>query len=121
NEVVCTHTASHQNYAVFQFDLAVTRAIRLLTTSDLEEKINQTIPQSVSWVAYETNNTIKNIGKQPWTKETGLLSIWLLGMFNPSDETVAIIPFKNRPEAEKHIDRKSTRLNSSHVKISYAV
>lgn len=103
NEVVYTHTASLQNYAGFQFDLAVTRAIRLLTTSDLEEKINQTIPQSVSWVAYETNNTIKNIGKQPWTKETGLLSIWLLGMFNPSDETVAIIPFKNRPEAEKHM------------------
>src|SRR5690606_41349197 len=28
---------------------------------------------------------------------------------------------KRRPDARREIDRKSTRLNSSHVKISYAV
>ncbi|NTV82007.1 MAG: hypothetical protein HGA24_11375, partial [Candidatus Aminicenantes bacterium] len=35
-----------------------------------------------------------------WTKDTGLLSIWILGMFNPSPETTIVIPFKPGPEAE---------------------
>ncbi len=45
-------------------------------------------------VGYETVNQLKNTGTAEWKKETGLLSIWLLGMFIPSDEVTIIIPYK---------------------------
>ena len=45
-------------------------------------------------VGYETDNQIKNVGDAAWTPETGLLSIWMLGMYNPSPETTVVIPFK---------------------------
>jgi hypothetical protein len=44
-------------------------------------------------VAYQSINTIENTSDQPWQKESGLLSIWLLGMLNPSEGTTVIIPF----------------------------
>ena len=54
----------------------------------------------MSLVAYESDNKITNTGKDAWKKETGLLSIWILGMFNPSPETTIVVPFKPGPESE---------------------
>jgi hypothetical protein len=51
-------------------------------------------------VAFASENAITNRGAAPWTKDTGLLSIWILGMFNPSPETTVVIPFKPGPEEE---------------------
>src|SRR5690606_17157708 len=39
----------------------------------------------------------------------------------PSEKYGYIVPHTDRVDGSEHIDRKSTRLNSSHVKISYAV
>ena len=35
-----------------------------------------------------------NQGDNAWEKKTGLLSIWMLGMFNPSPSIIVIIPVK---------------------------
>jgi hypothetical protein len=35
-----------------------------------------------------------------WKKENGLLSIWMLGMFNPSPAVIIIIPFNQGSEEE---------------------
>jgi hypothetical protein len=51
-------------------------------------------------VAYETNNQITNTGEKAWEKNTGLLSIWILGMFNPSPATTIVIPFLQGDESE---------------------
>jgi len=53
-----------------------------------------------SLVAYETDNRITNQGKETWKKETGLLSIWILGMYNPSPRTTIVVPIKPGPESE---------------------
>jgi hypothetical protein len=51
-------------------------------------------------VGYESENTITNTGDSAWTKETGLISVWILGMFNPSPSTTIVIPFVAGPEEE---------------------
>ncbi|MET0299498.1 MAG: DUF6786 family protein, partial [Flavitalea sp.] len=58
---------------------------------------------SVSYVAYETDNSITNTGQFTWKKDKGLLSIWLLAMLTPSDDTKVMIPFDNRPDAKSFI------------------
>ena len=60
----------------------------------------------VALVAYETDNKITNAGKQAWKKETGLLSIWILGMFTPSPSATIVVPIK--PGAESELGVKVT-------------
>ena len=55
-------------------------------------------------VGYETDNRITNAGKEAWKADTGLLSIWILGMYNPSPKTTVVIPFK--PGDEKTLGPK---------------
>jgi hypothetical protein len=81
------------NYSGTQLDLEVMREVRLLSDADVEKELGLEIKSVVKAVAFETVNEIKNIGSNPWKKETGLLSIWILGMFNASPATTAVIPF----------------------------
>jgi hypothetical protein len=43
-------------------------------------------------VGFETENTITNTGSDTWKKDTGLLSIWILGMYAPGARTTVVIP-----------------------------
>ena len=52
---------------------------------------------SLITVCYQTVNRLENRGSAPWKKETGLLSIWLLGMFNPSPGLTMVIPYNEGP------------------------
>jgi len=54
----------------------------------------------VSLVAYESANRITNAGANPWRKDTGLLSIWILGMFKPSPATTIVVPIRAGRDAE---------------------
>jgi hypothetical protein len=82
-----------------EFDLEVEREVRLLGAAEVAA-LGVPVPAGVKMVAYATDNAIANLGVNVWRKETGLLSIWILGMFNPSPETTIVIPFKPGPEAE---------------------
>jgi hypothetical protein len=87
------------NYSGTAFDLEVNREIRLLGAGDVAA-VGVPMPAGVRMVAYASDNNITNLGTEAWTKETGLLSIWILGMFNPSPATTIVIPFKTGPVAE---------------------
>ena len=60
-----------------------------------------TLPRGVKSVAFESVNSVKNTGKQQWLKENGLLSIWILGMFNASKAATIVVPFQKGPEEER--------------------
>jgi hypothetical protein len=84
------------NYAGTKLTLEADRTIRLLGSDESGFAVDG--PTRV--VAFESENVIANAGDAPWTKETGLLSIWVLGMFNPSPETTIVLPFVDGPESE---------------------
>ena len=87
-----------QNYSETTFDLRVDREVNVLDKAQAVEKLGITPGDKVKLVAFESNNKITNTGENAWEKETGLLSIWILGMFNPSPATTVVIPFKAGPE-----------------------
>ena len=87
------------NYSGTEFDLEVNREVRLMSSAELKD-LGLPIAEGVKAVAYWSDNKITNWGKKAWTKDTGLLSIWILGMFNPSPATTIVVPFKPGPEAE---------------------
>ena len=88
-----------ENYSGTAFDLRVDRAVRLLSAGDLAG-LGIPAPAGVKMVAYRSENAITNTGAAAWTKESGLLSIWILGMFNPSPATTIVVPYRSGPEAD---------------------
>ena len=88
------------NFSGTQFDLKAEREVRLLGVEAAWKKLGVQPAAGVSLVAYESDNKITNAGKNPWRKETGLLSIWMLGMFNPSPKTTIVVPIRPGPESE---------------------
>ena len=87
------------NYSGTEFDLELNREVKLLAADQIQS-LGISVPASVKIVAYQSDNKITNTGQKEWTKETGRLSVWILGMFNPSPETTIVIPFKPGPEAD---------------------
>jgi hypothetical protein len=83
-----------KNYSNFVFEFDVNRKITLLGNDKIKSSLGIVFQEGVKSVGYETVNQLKNTGTAEWKKETGLLSIWLLGMFIPSDEVTIIIPYK---------------------------
>lgn len=88
------------NYSGFTFNLEIDRVVRLLQKSEVAEKLGVEFGSNLKAVAFESENTITNTGKEAWQKETGLLSIWILGMFTPSPTTTVVVPFKKGPKEE---------------------
>lgn len=92
-----------QNYSGSTFNVHINRSIRLLGNPDIRNKLGFEPPVGIKSVAYETDNTVTNSGDSAWQEQKGLLSIWLLGMFKPSDQTAIVAPFQHIPNAASHI------------------
>ena len=82
------------NCSGFTFEAAVTRKVSLLSPAQIAAQLGLEVAEGVRMVAFETDNRVQNTGSLPWTKETGALSIWLLGMMNPSPEVTVVIPYR---------------------------
>lgn len=87
------------NFSGTRFDLKVNRQVRLLTLTAAWKNLGIKADKTVSLVAFESQNKITNRGKSAWRKETGLLSVWILGMFNPSPVTTIVVPIKAGPDS----------------------
>lgn len=92
------------NYAGTVFHVLGERAIHLLTKPVAEESLKVSFGQSVKVAAYETVNSITNKGSVAWTKESGLLSIWILSMLKPSPGTVIVVPFNSGAKTSTEIN-----------------
>jgi hypothetical protein len=79
----------------------VEREVALMSASDAAAVLGVPVPDAVNFVGYHTKNSIRNTGTEAWTREGGLLSIWILGMFNPSDATTVVVPFEEGSDKEK--------------------
>jgi hypothetical protein len=94
------HAFTLTNYSGTVFKLKVNRAVQLLDSQAAWKKLGCASSHQLRMVAFESDNEIVNTGKEAWKKDTGLLSIWILCMFNPSPATTIVVPIKTGPEAE---------------------
>ncbi len=99
NSAVFKKETTLVNYSGTKFSVRIERKINLLDAARAGELLGLRDLPGAGLVAYETVNTLTNTGDKPWTKDTGLLSIWILGMFNPSPETTIVIPIQDGPDA----------------------
>ncbi|MFN8242171.1 MAG: DUF6786 family protein [Bacteroidales bacterium] len=96
--VTFVHECSIENYSGTRFDLGIERKVTLLSENEINRLLGSK-PGETKSVAYRSENTLSNNGKLQWEKKSGLLSIWMLGMFTPSPSVVVIIPVKKGDES----------------------
>jgi hypothetical protein len=100
DKVVCKRTIELTNYSGTKFNVEVNREIRLLDNKAIEKQLGSPLKSAVKAVGFESINSIKNTGAGAWTKQGGLLSIWILGMFNASPATTIAIPYARGEESK---------------------
>lgn len=88
------------NASGFDMEVKIDRAVRLLSTQEASDALDQKFDDGLKMVAYESENTLTNTGTEKWEQGKGVLSIWLLSMFNPSAHGTVFIPYQEGPENE---------------------
>lgn len=88
------------NYSGTDFKIKLSRVIRLLDKRSASKILSVEIPESLEFVGYETENKITNLNDFEWNQETGMLSIWILGMYVPSPGVTVVLPYKRGREEE---------------------
>ncbi|MCE6988238.1 DUF6786 family protein [Dyadobacter sp. CY323] len=84
-----------ENYTGTVFVMEINRKIMMLGKSAILGSLDLNSIGECKVVAYESVNFIVNKDAE-WKPETGMLGIWLLGMFKPSDKTVIVAPFSKK-------------------------
>ena len=102
-EAVFSKHAQLTNYSGTVFNIGIKRTIKLISKDDALNRLGLGDDPEVSMVAYESINELKNNDSQAWKKETGLLSIWILGMFNPSPGATIIVPYKGNETTLRNV------------------
>lgn len=96
--VVLAHAFALTNWTGTRFSCAVRREVSMLDPAEMLARHGIAMSPDLRAVAYESANTLRNAGDAPWTRDTGLLSIWILGMFPASPRCEVYVPFVRGPE-----------------------
>ena len=88
------------NYSGTIFDFMVERTVRMLSRAQVANFIEMPLEEGIDLVGFETDNKLTNMGDHSWDEKSGMLSIWILSMLNPSDDTYVIVPFKKGSKSE---------------------
>lgn len=93
---VFSHQASLQNRIGTEFHLGFERLVQLFDETQVTEAIGFDGPSlsGVPLVAHQSENTLRNLGDVAWQPDTGLMSIWVLGMNAPSPQATLIVPYQ---------------------------
>ena len=89
--------ATLTNRAGTKLQLGITREVRLLDQTAIAKVLKSVVPEGVAVVGYRSTNTLTNRGDTAWTKDGGLVSIWLLGMFKHGPGVTVVVPVKAGP------------------------
>jgi hypothetical protein len=109
-----------ENYSGTFFSTGIKREVKLLSDNEILNQTGIDI-SGVNCVAYSSKNILINKGRNEWKKVSGLLSIWMLGMFIPSDSVVVVIPFREGDEktlGTKVNDNYFGRISENRLKIA---
>ncbi len=100
NQVSFAKEMELTNYSGTKFSIRVNRAVRLIDREEALMDLGFSSDVDLTMVAFESLNTVTNAGDEAWVRDRGLLSVWILGMFNPSPATTVVIPFVSGSEEE---------------------
>jgi len=90
-------SATITNRAGTVFHLRIARAVKMLDKATIARLLKVPVPATLPTVGYRSTNTLTNTGEQPWTRDTGLISLWMLGMFKHGPGVTVVVPLADGP------------------------
>jgi len=109
-----------ENYSGTRLKFRIEREVTLLSDKEINKQTTINV-NGLKYVAYRSDNKIINKGNNAWERETGLLSVWMLGMFIPSPAIVITIPVKPGEQAilgPKVNDNYFGKISDERLKVS---
>ncbi len=97
---IFTKSATLSNRAGSELTMDIRRKVEVLDDAGVGILLGITPAGEIRTVAYRSSNTVTNRGDKAWTRETGLPSIWILGMFPPTPATTIVIPLNPESDAK---------------------
>jgi hypothetical protein len=88
------------NYSGTKFNVQIDREVRLLSDEEISKNLKLPHLSGQKAVGFESINKLTNVGAQAWMKQTGLLSLWILGQFQASPNATIAIPIHQGPVSE---------------------
>ncbi len=85
------------NYSGTNFNVQIDRKVRLHSKEEIGEDFKLPHGSGLKAVGFQSINRLTNVGAEPWRKQTGLLSLWVLGQFQASPATTIVIPIHEGP------------------------
>lgn len=87
------------NYSGTRFNVQIDREVRLLSSEEVWTRLAVPEQQDVKVVGFESQNRLTNLSSTSWSKERGLLSLWVLGQFESTPQTTIVLPIRPGPTA----------------------
>lgn len=87
------------NYSGTRFHVQIDREVSVLAQEAIWRDLNLPEMSGLKVVGFQSVNTLTNIGSSPWKKQTGLLSLWIIGEFPASENTTIVVPIRDGSEA----------------------
>ena len=91
---------SVSNYSHATFDCGVNRTVSALTADQIAATLGAAVPAALASAAFQSVNTLTNAGDAVWTRDGGLVNIWILGMMKGLADGKVIIPLITGDEAD---------------------
>lgn len=81
------------NYSGTAFKVRVDRIVRIFSNDEILADLGLKNIENCEVVGFGSENHLKNLDTVAWNKDTGLVSIWILGMYNPGENVVIVLPY----------------------------
>lgn len=92
---------SLENASGNTLNLEVTREVSILSEGQVWETLGvKDFSSRLQSISFESRNTIVNTGNENWDSDYGFVSIWLLCMFNPSEQGVVFTKLAQNQEGD---------------------
>ncbi|HKO47199.1 MAG TPA: DUF6786 family protein [Polyangiaceae bacterium] len=118
--ITYAHAFSVANYGQRVFEVEVERKLQLFTAEQASQQLGMALPPSLSWVGFSSQNKLTNLGNDPWQEASGLLSVWILGMFAPVPGTQVIVPFETNASGEIVNDAYFGKVPAERLRVNVA-
>jgi hypothetical protein len=98
-QISLSRTVEAVNWLGTRFRVRVDREIGIVPSKNLASEIRVSRPPDVSYVGYYSLNAITNLDDRAHEPSTGLIGIWILGMFEATSRTAIIAPTRPGDDA----------------------
>lgn len=91
---------SVKNHSGHDRSVRIDRKVSLLDVAQSWDALRTERLDDLGIVTYSSRNRLTNAGAAQWTAETGLVSLWVLGMYPATPGATVILPYRQGDAAE---------------------